>query len=100
MIDDVVRGSGNVFRDLGLPDPDLEQARALLASEIIAILDARRLSDDEAARLAGVPRRDIVRVRAARLTHLTLDRLVAILGRLDDDVRVSVALDRPNRLVA
>ena len=32
----VVRGSGNVFRDLGLPNPDLEQLRAILAADGLA----------------------------------------------------------------
>jgi hypothetical protein len=32
----IVRGSGNVFRDLGDPDTDREQSRALLAARIIA----------------------------------------------------------------
>ena len=32
---DIIRGSGNVFRDLGHPDADREQLRALLAAKII-----------------------------------------------------------------
>ena len=31
---ELVRGSGNVFADLGLPDAGLEQFRAILAAEI------------------------------------------------------------------
>ena len=41
---EVVRGSGNVFRDFGDANPDLEQARAILAATIIAVLDRRKLS--------------------------------------------------------
>ena len=33
-----VRGSGNVFKDLGLPDADVRQTKVLLASKIIGIL--------------------------------------------------------------
>jgi len=36
---DVVRGSGNVFRDLARENADLEQLKALLAAEIIKGLD-------------------------------------------------------------
>ena len=32
---EVVRGSGNVFREFGDPNPDLEQARAILAAKIM-----------------------------------------------------------------
>jgi cobalt-zinc-cadmium efflux system protein len=41
---ELVRGSGNVFRDFGDPNADLEQARAILASKIISVLDERKLS--------------------------------------------------------
>ncbi len=40
---DLVRGSGNVFRDFGDANPDLEQAKAILAAKIIGILDEREL---------------------------------------------------------
>jgi hypothetical protein len=53
MNDDIVRGSGNVFRDLGHPNPDREQLRALLAAEIIGVLDDRKLT----VRAAGTVRR-------------------------------------------
>ena len=35
---ELVRGSGNVFRDFGVPNADLEQARAVLAAKIIGVL--------------------------------------------------------------
>jgi hypothetical protein len=38
-----VRGSGNVFRDFGDPDSELERAQAILAAKIMAVLDARQL---------------------------------------------------------
>ena len=38
---DVVRGSGNVFRDLGFKNADAEQFKAILAAEMIKALDGR-----------------------------------------------------------
>ena len=38
---ELVRGSGNVYRDFGRPNAGLEQARAMIAAKIIAILDER-----------------------------------------------------------
>lgn len=40
----VVRGSGNVFRDLGHKNADAEQFKAILAAEIIKALDRDGLS--------------------------------------------------------
>ena len=36
---ELVRGSGNVFRDFGRPSADLEQLRSILAARIIRVLD-------------------------------------------------------------
>jgi len=47
---ELVRGSGNVFRDLNLPNPELEQLRAILASRIIKVLDEQKCP-------SGTPRR-------------------------------------------
>ena len=40
----VVRGGGNVFRDLGHKNADTEQFKAILAAEIIKALDREGLS--------------------------------------------------------
>jgi len=87
---ELIRGSGNVFRDLGRENADLEHARAVLAAEVIRTLDERGLSTREAERLTGVSHSEFSRIRNARLTRFTLDRMIAILGKLDEDVEVRV----------
>jgi predicted XRE-type DNA-binding protein len=88
---ELIRGSGNVFRDVGRPHSELEQARAVLAAEIIRTLDVRDLSTREAERLTGVSHSEFSRIRNARLERFTLDRMIAILEKLDEDVEVSIA---------
>lgn len=85
------RGSGNVYRDFGRPDAALEQARAIIAAKIIGILDERKLSTRDAEKLTGVAHSEFSRIRNARLRRFTLDRMIAILGKLDEDVEVSIA---------
>lgn len=94
MTDDIelVHGSGNVFRDLGLPNHDLEQLRSLLAAEIIGVLDDRGLSTRKAAELTGIAAADFSRIRNVRLDRFTIDRLMAILDRLDQRVDVTVTV--------
>ena len=91
---ELIRGSGNVFRDFGRPDADLKQARAILAAEIIRTLDERGLSTREAEKLTGVSHSEFSRIRNARLERFTIDRMIAILGKLDEDVEVSVTFRR------
>lgn len=89
---EVVPGSGNVFRDLGLPNPDLEQLRAILAGRIVRVLDEQGLTVRQAQELTGVAAADFSRLRRARLGRFTVDRLMTILGRLGQEVEVSVAV--------
>lgn len=93
---ELVRGSGNVFRDLGVPNPELEQLRAILAAEIVRALDGRNLSTRAAHDLTGIAAADFSRIRQAKLDRFTVDRLMTILDRLGRKVRVSVTIGRRN----
>jgi predicted XRE-type DNA-binding protein len=87
---ELVRGSGNASRDFGHPDAGLEQARAVIAAKIIDILDDRKLSIRDAEKLTGISHSEFSRIRNAQLRRFTLDRMIAILGKLDEDVQVNV----------
>lgn len=83
-------GSENVFRDLGRPNADVEQIKAILATQIIIALDARKLTVRAAQALTGTAAADFSRIRRVKLDRFTIDRLVAILNKLDRRVSVSV----------
>ena len=90
---EVVEGSGNVFRDLGDPDADLKQAKAILASRIIAVLEERGLSVRRAGELTRFAAADFSRIRNADLGRFTLDRLMKMLAALDGDLRITVRVE-------
>lgn len=87
---DIVRGSGNVFRDFGRPNASVEQARAIIAAKIVNTLNERGLSTREAERLTGIAHTEFSRIRNARLSRFTIDRMISILGKLDDGIEVNV----------
>lgn len=87
---DIIQGSGNVFRDLGHFDADREQLRALLAAQIIGVLDDRKLTVRAAQELTGVAAGDFSRIRQVKLGRFTIDRLMTILAGLGQDVEVSI----------
>ena len=87
---ELVRGSGNVFRDFNDPHADLKQAKAILAARIIAVLDKRSLTVRKAATLTGFAAADFSRIRNADLGRFTLDRLIKMLAALDSSIRVTV----------
>jgi predicted XRE-type DNA-binding protein len=88
---EIVRGSGNVFRDFGHVNAALEQARAIVAARIINTLNTRKLSTREAQQLTGIAHSEFSRIRNAQLRRFTLDRMIAILGKLDEDIEVNVS---------
>lgn len=96
---EVVRGSGNVFRDLGRNNADAEQFKAILANEIIQVLDRQRLTVRGAHSRTGVAAADFSRIRHADLGRFTADRLIMILNRLGSRVEVKVRV-RPTKSAA
>jgi predicted XRE-type DNA-binding protein len=87
---EVVRGSGNVFRDLGYQSPDREHFKAVLAAEIINVLDRDGLSVRAAHDRTGIAAADFSRIRNADLGRFTVDRLITILNRLGSRVEIKV----------
>lgn len=87
---ELVRGSGNVFRDFGHPSPDVEQMKAILAAEIIKMLDREKLTVRAAHVRTGIAAADFSRIRNADLGRFTLDRLVTIINRLGSRVDVKI----------
>jgi predicted XRE-type DNA-binding protein len=87
---ELVRGSGNVFRDLGRENADVEQLKALLAAEIIKALDRDELTVRAAHVRTGFAAADFSRIRNADLARFTADRLMSILNRLGSRVEVKI----------
>jgi predicted XRE-type DNA-binding protein len=87
---EVVRGSGNVFRDFKKSSPDADQLKAILAAEIVKKLDRDGLTVRGAQTRTGVAAADFSRIRNADLSRFTLDRLMSILNRLGSKIEVRV----------
>jgi predicted XRE-type DNA-binding protein len=89
---EVVHGSGNVFRDFGYENADVEQLKAILAAEIIKMLDREKLTVRAAHARTGIAAADFSRIRNADLSRFTLDRLVSTINRLGSRVEVKVSV--------
>src|SRR5271156_1779814 len=89
---ELVRGSGNLFRDMGDANAEVLQLKAILAGKIIEVLDEQKISVRRAHELTGFAAADFSRVRQAKLQRFTVDRLMQMLGKLNQDVEVSVSI--------
>ena len=91
---EVIRGSGNIFRDLGQKNADAQQFKAILAAEIIKVLDREGLSVRAAHGRTGIAAADFSRIRNADLGRFTVDRLMSIINRLGSRVDVKIRVRR------
>ena len=90
----LVRGSGNVFRDMGHANADIAQLKAILAGEIIKALDKSGFSVRDAQNHTGIAAADFSRIRNADLGRFTVDRLMSIINRLGSRVEVRIRVRR------
>lgn len=86
----VTAGSGNVFADLRLPDPEGELTKAQLASHIRQVIKRRRLTQVAAASLMGVDQPKVSALLNGRLANFSSERLMRLLTALGQDVEITV----------
>ena len=91
---ELIRGSGNIYRDLDIPDADVRQLKAILAAEIIKTLDKKGLSVRKAQSVTGIDAGDFSRVRNAHFRRISVERLMAMINRLGSRVEVAVKVRR------
>jgi predicted XRE-type DNA-binding protein len=86
----VIEGSGNVFADLGVCEPEEELAKAQLASLIREAIRRRRLTQAAAAALTGLDQPKVSALVNGRLGGYSGDRLMRCLTALGQDVEIVV----------
>lgn len=87
---EVEKGSGNVFKDLGLPNPEERLAKAQLAFVIDDLITERDLRQGKAAKILGISRSELAMLRKGRLADISLDQLFSLLEKLDREIEVVV----------
>jgi predicted XRE-type DNA-binding protein len=88
------RGTDDVLADLGFPDAEKLSAKAGLALKLNTLIEARGLSQAEAARLTGMTQPKVSQVSRYKLQNISLERLMQALVSLDQHVAIVV---RPAR---
>ena len=91
---ELVRGSGNIYRDFDVPDADVRQLKAILAAETIKTLDKKGTSVRKAQILTGIDAGDFSRVRNADFRRISVERLMTMINGLGSRVEVAVTLRR------
>lgn len=95
-----VKSSGNVFADLGVPNPELALLKADISIAIEQAIERKGISQREAGELMGIPAVKVSNIVCGRLKGYTLDRLFTYLNRLDVDVQVKMKAKPKGRATA
>ena len=88
------QGSGNIFADLGLPNPEQELLKARLTLQIYKIVKERGLTQAQAGALLGIRQPHVSALMRNRAGNFSVGRLIEFLTALGRDVEISV---RPTR---
>lgn len=94
MADEITEGTGNVFADLGLPEPGDRQTKTRLAMAVNALLKERRVKQTDAAALLGIPQSKVSALVNYRLDQFSVEKLMTFLTALERDVEIVI---RPSR---
>ena len=87
-------GSGNVFKDIGIPNAEEHLVKAQLVFKIDTIMKKRHMKQTEAAALFGIRQPDVSKMLRGEFRQFSVERLLRFLVRLDQDVNIVV---RPHR---
>jgi predicted XRE-type DNA-binding protein len=90
----VTEGSGNVFADLGLPNPEQELLKAQLTLQIYTILKGSGMTQVDIAKVLGVQQPQVSLLMRNRAGNFSVGRLMEFLTALRQDVEITV---RPTR---
>ena len=86
----IVRGTTNVFADLGYPDAEERQTKLRLVHALNQIIEQRRLSQAQAAKALGVNQPKVSALLRYRLEGFSVERLMTFLTALDRDVEIVI----------
>ena len=82
-MEDYTTSPGNIFKDLGFPNPDEELAKVRLASKINRLIADQGMTQKEASEFLGISRSKMTSLRNGRLGKFSKDLLFSLLQKLD-----------------
>ncbi len=87
----IEKGSGNVFADLGISDPETHALKAALVHRIAKLIEQRGLTQVTAAKRMGISQPDVSKMLKGQFRPFSLERLMRFLNALGQDVEIAVS---------
>lgn len=89
------QGSGNVYKDLGFPNAEEMQAKAILASRIISLIQDKKWTQKKAAEILGITQPKISLLNRGQFSSFSLGKLINMLSKLNQNIEIIIK-DNPS----
>ena len=87
---EVEESSGNVYADIGHPNPEEALAKSRLAQRIAELIEEQNLTQVQAAALLGIDQPKVSKLIRGQLREFSTDRLFRFLNALNQDVEIVI----------
>ena len=91
---EATEGSGNVFADLGLPNPEERLLKSSIVTELHRLIKERKLTQVKAAKLVGISQPDLSHLLRGDYDDYSAERLMKMLTMFEQDIEIVM---RPRR---
>ncbi|HEY7231676.1 MAG TPA: helix-turn-helix transcriptional regulator [Pseudolabrys sp.] len=93
----VTRSSGNIFKDIGLPNAEEHALKADIVIKLAKLIEIKGLSQSKAAVITGIAQPDLSKLLRGHFAGFSMDRLVQAILALGSDVEIRVKRPAPHR---
>lgn len=93
----VLRSTGNVFADLGLPSSPEDMLKVNIAHAITTTIRKRALTQVAAGEIIGADQAKVSALLRGRLSGFSVERLMTFLLKLGRDVDITISREHKNR---
>ncbi len=83
-------GSGNVFADLDLPNPEERLLKARLAGMIYDVIEERSWTQKHTASILNITQPDVSKIVNGILKDFSVERLINFLAKLNQRITITV----------
>ena len=90
----VEESRGNVFADLGFPNPEREEIKARLTLQIYRLIKQRGLTQTQAGEVLGIKQPHVSGLMRGQSGAYSVERLMEFLAALGQDVEITVRATR------
>jgi predicted XRE-type DNA-binding protein len=85
---EINKGSGNIFADLDLPNPEQRLLKASIVAELFRLIKDRGLTQVKAAKLVGISQPDLSHLLRGDFDDYSAERLMKMLTVFEQDIEI------------